>query len=492
MELYVSEFSKYIITLLIALYTYECFAVFRFSEEDRRRGIYTRQNLLMFAIHFTCFLVICFETGDILYLFFYAFQQVILYAAIVLYRMLYPKANRLVVNNMCMLLSISFVMLTRLSYGKALRQFIIVAVSLAVALVIPYFVHKFKFLKNLKWVYGIVGIAALSVVLILGQTTYGSKLSYSIAGVTFQPSEFVKILFVFFVASALYKASGFLEVLITAAVAGAHVIILVLSKDLGSALIFFVVYVLMVFIATRNYLYLLAGAVGGSAAAYAAYLVFAHVQVRVQAWKDPWSVIDSAGYQITQSLFAISRGGWFGLGLFKGTPESIPFVEADFIFSAIAEELGIIFAVCLILICVSCFIMFMNIAVRLNDKFYQLTAFGLGVIYIFQVFLTIGGGTKFIPLTGVTLPLISYGGTSVLTTLIMFSIIEGLYIIKQEEMQKQRLLQQKRQPRGKRRKSPRAEKGFGREEASPLEETSPFDEEEGNEAEGSSEEFEER
>ena len=126
MELYVSEFSKYIIALLITLYTYECFAVFRYEDEERRNGIYTRQNILMFAFHFSCFLVICFETGDITYLFFYAFQQIVLYAAIVLYRMLYPKANRLVINNMCMLLSISFVILTRLNMERAAKQFIIV------------------------------------------------------------------------------------------------------------------------------------------------------------------------------------------------------------------------------------------------------------------------------------------------------------------------------------------------------------------------------
>lgn len=454
MELYVSEFSKYVIALLITLYTYECFAVFRYEDEERRNGIYIRQNLLMFAFHFSSFLVICFETGDITYLFFYAFQEIILYAAIALFRMLYPKTNRLVVNNMCMLLSIGFVILTRLNLKSAVKQFIIVTGSLVIALIIPFFVRKFKFLKNLKWIYALVGIAALSVVMILGQTTYGSKLSYSIAGVTFQPSEFVKILFVFFVASALYKSSGFFEVFTTAVIAAAHVIVLVISKDLGSALIFFIVYVLMVFVATKNLLYLLAGAAGGSLAAYIAYSVFSHVQIRVQAWQDPWSLIDSAGgYQITQSLFAISSGGWFGLGLYKGTPQSIPVVEADFIFSAIAEELGIIFAVCLILICVSCFIMFMNISVRLNDKFYQLTAFGLGVTYIFQVFLTIGGGTKFIPLTGVTLPLISYGGSSVLTTLIMFSIIEGLYMIKQDEGELAKKKRKKKQSSRKRRKA---------------------------------------
>ena len=211
MELYISECSKYVITLLIALYTYECFAVFRFEEEGRRSGIYTRQNILMFAVHFSCFTVICFETGELMYLFFYAFQQIILYAAVVLFRLLYPKSNRLLINNMCMLLSVSFVILTRLSYEKAIKQFIIVTGSLVVAFIIPFFVNKFKFLRGLKWIYALTGILALSVVLILGQTTYGSKLSYSIFGITFQPSEFVKILFVFYVASALYKASGFFD-----------------------------------------------------------------------------------------------------------------------------------------------------------------------------------------------------------------------------------------------------------------------------------------
>lgn len=459
MELYVSEFSKYVITLLIALYTYESFAVFRKKQESDRNGIYTRQNILMFGLHFSCFIVICFETGDITYLFFYAFQQIVLYATVILFRMLYPKTNRLLVNNMCMLLTVGFVILTRLSLGKAIRQFIIVMISLVIALVIPFFVSRFRFLKEWKWIYAAAGIVALGIVLVLGQTTYGSKLSYTIAGLTFQPSEFVKIIFVFFVASALYKAAGFFEVFTTAVIAAAHVIILVCSKDLGSALIFFVVYVLMVVVSSRNWLYLLAGVSGGSVAAYLAYRVFPHIQVRVQAFKDPWSVIDSTGYQITQSLFAITSGGWFGLGLFKGTPESIPFVEADFIFSAIAEELGLLFALCVILICVSSFVMFMNISMNLKDKFYQLTAFGLGVTYIFQVFLTIGGGCKFIPLTGVTLPFISYGGSSVLTTLIMFSITEGLSMIQEEEAEEEkhrrkRIRQKKKKQAGRKKDRP--------------------------------------
>ena len=122
LEIYVSEFSRYVIVLLMLLYTYESFAVFRYHEEERRKGIYTRQSLLLFAFHFSCFVTICFETGDINYLFFYAFQQIMLYAFTVLYRMLYPKSNRLVSNNMCMMLCIGFVILTRLDMSKAIKQ----------------------------------------------------------------------------------------------------------------------------------------------------------------------------------------------------------------------------------------------------------------------------------------------------------------------------------------------------------------------------------
>lgn len=278
------------------------------------------------------------------------------------------------------------------------------------------------------WVYGGVGIVALGAVLVLGAVTHGAKLSFSILGVSFQPSEFIKIVFAFFIASLLCRSRSFWNVALSAVLAGAHVIILVLSKDLGSALIYFVAYVVMVYIATGQKWYLLAGLSGGSGAAYLSFRIFSHVQVRVQAWRDPWSVIDREGYQITQSLFAIGCGGLFGLGLCQGSPSSIPFVTTDFIFSAIAEEMGILFSLCLILVYISCFVMFMQIAISIKDDFYRLTVAGLGVTYLFQIFLTIGGGIKFIPLTGVTLPLISYGGSSVLSTIMMFSVIQGLYL----------------------------------------------------------------
>lgn len=433
MALVISDLSKYVLAIIIAIYTLECFAVFRHHSEADRNGIYIRQIICMFLVHFIGFAAICLETGDMNYIIFYGFQQILLFATIALFRVIYPEANRLIINNMCMLLAIGFVILTRLNYAKALKQFKIVTVSLIIGLLVPYLIKKLKFLKKLTWLYGIIGILALALVAVLGPVTHGSKLSYSIGGYTFQPSEFVKIIFVFFVAGMLAASKDFLQIVIASLAAAIHIIILVLSKDLGSALIFFVAYVAMVFIATHNYFYLFMGLIAGGAASVVAYHLFFHVRVRVQAWLDPFTYIDGSGYQISQSLFAIGTGGWFGMGLYQGDPVSIPYVEEDSVFSAIAEEMGVIFALCLILICISCFIMFMNISMRIREEFYRYIAVGLSVMYIFQIFLTIGGGTKFIPLTGVTLPLISYGGSSVLTTIMMFSIIQGLYGVKSLE-----------------------------------------------------------
>ncbi|MBP5299319.1 MAG: FtsW/RodA/SpoVE family cell cycle protein, partial [Lachnospiraceae bacterium] len=236
-----------------------------------------------------------------------------------------------------------------------------------------------------------------------------------------------------YVAASLYESTSFFNIVFTTVFAALHVIILVVSKDLGSALIFLIAYLFMVFVATKNYLYLLLGIGGGIGSAVVAYHYFKHVQVRVQAWLDPWTYIDNQGYQVTQSLFGVGSGSWFGMGLMSGNPDTIPYVEMDSVFSAICEEMGVIFGIMLILICISCFIMMMNMALLIKDNFYRYVSYGLGVIYIFQVFLTIGGSIKFIPLTGVTLPLVSYGGSSVMSTLIMFYIVQGLYLIRQKE-----------------------------------------------------------
>ena len=177
----------------------------------------------------------------------------------------------------------------------------------------------------------------------------------------------MKIIFVFFVAASLHYSKEFKNVVVTTAIAAAHVLVLVVSTDLGAALIFFVVYLVMLYVATRQPLYAVAGLGAGSLAAVAAYHLFSHIRVRVEAWQDPIGTYSGSGYQVAQSLFAIGMGGWFGSGLFQGQPDTIPVAETDFIFSAITEEMGVIYALCLILICVSCYVMFLNIAIELQN-----------------------------------------------------------------------------------------------------------------------------
>ena len=281
--------------------------------------------------------------------------------------------------------------------------------------------------------YAVVGIAALAVVAVAGATSYGAKLSISIGGISIQPSEFVKILYVFFIACMMYKKNDIRQIMITSVVSAFFVLTLVASRDLGGALLFFFTYLVMIYAATQKWYYFAGGLGFLTIAALGGNMFFSHVQNRVLAWKDPLSVIDKEGYQVCQSLFAIGTGGWFGLGLNQGLPNKIPVVEKDFVFSAISEEMGGIFAICIIMVCISCFLMIFNVSMQMKDDFYRLIALGLGSIYALQVFLTIGGVTKFIPSTGVTLPLVSYGGSSLLSTMIIFGVIQGLYILQSEQ-----------------------------------------------------------
>ncbi len=427
------QFSRYAILILMAIYTMQSFLVFGKKDEEDKEFLFLQQNLMMFMIHFIAFVVMYLEMEEQELLFFYGAQFIYLAATLVFFRNLYPRASKLVVNHMCMLITIGFIMLTRLSYEQSLKQFKIVAASTAVALIVPVIIRKVRILTRWTWLYAAAGIGLLGIVAVAANETYGSKLGFSFGGISIQPSEFVKIIFVFAIAGMLGKAKRFLDIVIATAVAALHVLILVYSTDLGSALIFFITYLVMLYVATRNCLYLFAGLGAGSVAAVGAYYLFSHVRVRVQIWQDPFMDYANKGYQVAQSLFSIAAGGWFGTGLFQGTPDNIPIVEQDFMFAAIAEELGGIFAICLILICMSCYIMFVNIAMRLSNRFYRLVALGLGTMYAVQVFLTVGGAMKFIPMTGVTLPLISYGGSSMLSTVLMFSIIQGLYILREDE-----------------------------------------------------------
>lgn len=427
------EVAKYLMIFLIMIYTYLNFRYFRYRDPWRQERTCRFQIVMVFLLHFTAYVVLYLKSEDDRVVLLYLAETVFFAAYISLYRLFYRKRSGILISNVCMLLSVGFIILTRLSFDRAVRQFLIVALAALVTLPVPLVVERVWLLAGIPWIYGWGGLSLLILVWIIGNNSFGAQLSVNIAGVAFQPSEFVKITFVFFAASMFYRSTDLKTVMQTTAMAAAHVLVLVLSKDLGSALIFFVTYLAMLFVATTNWLYLLAGLLSGCGASVLAYRLFSHVQTRVAAWRDPWADIDNRGYQITQSLFAIGTGGWFGMGLYQGMPYKIPVVEKDFAFAAVSEELGGIFALCILMICVGCFLQFMMIAGKLQAMFYKLIAFGLGMVYIVQVFLTVGGVIKFIPSTGVTLPFISYGGSSVFSMFILFGVIQGLYILKKDD-----------------------------------------------------------
>lgn len=426
--------SKYILAILAASYAMKCFTVFSDRHEYDRGSVYTTQNVLMFLIHFICYLIIYLMTKDMKMLYFYGTQFVLFIVTLIIYGTVYKNASRLIVNNMCYLLMVGFVILTRLDFDMAVRQFIIAVAAACVSLVIPAFMLRVRMVDKWGTFLGVLGFLMIASVFVLGQSMYGATNWISIGGFSLQPSELAKIVFVFFVAAMLARDTSFKRIVITTAVAAAYVLMLVVQKDLGAALIFFVTYLVMLYVATHQLRYMLLGLGAGAGAAVVAYKLFDHVKTRVVAWSDPWGNYDDAGYQIAQSLFAIGTGGWFGMGLFKGKPDTIPVVVSDFVFSAIAEEMGALFSICLILVYFSCFLMFINISLQLVKPFYKLVAMGLSTSYGIQLFLCIGGVTKLIPHTGVTMPLISYGGSSVLSTIIIFAVIQGLYLLRQREV----------------------------------------------------------
>ncbi len=417
---------KYVNIVLICLYAIFSFKATGNIDESQKRKYGIIQNLCNYFI-----LTFSFST---IYLTTYEDKIIIIYFIILVYfiilksilRILYTNYNISLINNMIFFLTIGFLLLIRLSYTKFINQFSICIIISFIAFVVPKIIEKTVGFRKYGYFYAILGILALGVVLLFGTYVNGAKLNLTIGPFSIQPSEFVKLSYVLFLASVLSKKANFSNIISSGIIAAIHVGILVLSKDLGTALIFCIVYIFIVYIASGKSFYLFGGLLIGSGAVIVAYKLFDHVATRVDAFINPWPLIDDKGYQITQSLFAIATGGNFGMGIYQGMPETIPVVEEDFIFSAICEEYGVLFGIGLILVIISTFIMLIKIAFSCKDNFYKLTVAGFAVLYVFQVFLTIGGAIKFIPSTGVTLPFISYGRSSIVAMYLMFFASVGI------------------------------------------------------------------
>ena len=308
------QLSKYLITLLMVLFTVQSFLALRERDEEERSYILGKQILMILLMDFICFFVMYLQEREFYIIRMFLYTLAYLLGVQAAYRILFRKASMILLNNMCMMLCIGLIILTRLRASSAQTQFKIIVISTVLSFIAIVIIRKVKILKDLTWLYGIAGIMMIGAVLLLAVRTGGAQLSIQFGGedgFTFQFSEFVKITLVFFMAGMLREDNSFRKVVITTVVAAVHVLILVASTDLGTALVYFVAYVVVIYLATRKAVYPLLGLGGMAIACVAAYFLFSHVRTRVLVWRDPFQNYD-AGYQVIQALFGLASGGWFG------------------------------------------------------------------------------------------------------------------------------------------------------------------------------------
>lgn len=395
-------------------------------------GAVSKQRRMIILMHVTAFLILAYQPN--MYLFDPKVLLVggggLLFLLLSMYGLehFYYEGCPLIWTGMLFLLDTGLIMLQRIKPTLAVRQLIWMTVGVLLMLCIPFVLRLIPRFEVFEWVYIILSYALILSTLLFGSAKNGSVNWLKIGSITFQPSEVVKFLYIFYLASVFRKKIEFRELLITGGLSAGIVLLLVLQKDLGSALIFFLTYMILLYISTSNVFLFFLGMGGATGAAMVAYKLFSHVRVRVSAWKNPWADIDHGGYQIVNSLFALTTWGLFGSGLTKGMPRSIPVVESDFIFAAICEEFGIIFG--LGIICIFIMILFRGVMAALycERRYYSLLAMGTIIVFAIQSFLIIGGVIKMIPLTGVTLPFVSYGGSSVLVSILLLGLLQWVNV----------------------------------------------------------------
>lgn len=370
-----------------------------------------------------------------------------------------------------MLTSLGIIMLYRLNPSYGFKQIRIYGLG-----VVLYFLSYalFRFIKNWdKYIYFYIGfnILLFLATIILGISVKGATNWINIGGFSFQPAEIIKISFVFFIAayyklrlnsketkditeteeesfskdisndipgdyvgSIKSKEYNLLDknnlhiknVYVFLALVYMHIFFLLLQRELGISMLFYIVFLSIFYIYEEDYKLLLYNLGAALGIGILSYFTMSHVKVRLTTWINPWADISGKGYQITQSLFAITAGGFFGTGLGLGSPKYIPEVHTDFIFSAICEELGVFGGMAVVLLYFILTYRGFKIALTIREPFRKIVALGITLIYGYQTFIIVGGVIKLIPLTGVTLPFISYGGTSLISAFIAFGILQAI------------------------------------------------------------------
>lgn len=345
-----------------------------------------------------------------------------------------------------------------LLYGQDPALFILACFITELGLIMLYRINPAVFLKQINWFalgvlafilssivikywvklqinplyFFVITIILLVIPLVFGVEKGGSRSWIQLAGYSFQPSELAKITFVLFLAGRL-KDGRIDKVLWLTGEVLAAVGLLALARDLGGAMLFYLTALAMVFAATSRWDLTAAGLAVSGVAAVLGYYLFGHVRVRVEAWLNPWQDVPGRGYQIVQSLFAIAQGGFFGTGLGLGHPEYIPAVTTDFIFSGFSEEFGFLGAAALIIVYFLLVYRGIKISLTVRDSFLALVALGISTLFGLQIFTIIGGVIKLIPMTGVTLPFMSYGGSSMVMSFISLGILNGIRLNERRE-----------------------------------------------------------
>ena len=354
-------------------------------------------------------------------------------------RWLAPAADPAILPIVFALSGIGIAELTRLAPDLAVSQVMWLFLSVAAMVAVLWVVRNLDALARYKYTLGLVGVVLLLLPAVIGTEVGGAKLWIFLGGFGFQPGEFAKILIVLFLAFYLATNRGALSasmhrfgplklprfrmLLPLLVVWGISLLLVVVEKDLGSALLFFVFFVVMLYVSTGRASYVVVSlgllAIGGTAC----YFLFGHVQNRVNIWLDPWSAASGGGYQIVQSLYSLADGGLVGTGIGKGLSTLIPVVESDFIFSAIGEEMGLLGASAVLVLFLLLCVRGLATAARAKSDSSAFAAVGLTCALSFQAFLIVGGVTKLLPLTGVTLPFMSQGGTSLLSSFLVVGLL---------------------------------------------------------------------
>jgi cell division protein FtsW (lipid II flippase) len=366
---------------------------------------------------------------------------VLLLGAHIANRRLAPAADPLLLPLAALLNGIGYVFIARLDQDLAALQAVWTAVSILGYVATLVVIRDIRVLQRYRYTFGLIGVMLLVMPLlpVIGREYFGSRIWVSIGPVNFQPGEFAKIALAIFFAGYLTERRELLGIATfrigpinipdpkhfgpILVATGFTLIVMVFERDLGSALLFFVLFIVMLWVATGRGAYVAVGAFLFSGAAYLAWTQFSHVQARVSIWIDPWKDPDGAGYQVIQAAYAMAWGGTTGTGPGLGVAGRIPADESDFIFAIIGEELGLLGTTAVLCAFLLLAGSGLRIARRSQEGFPALLTIGLTALIAFQAFIIIAGVIRLLPLTGVTLPFVSYGGSSLVANYMLLALL---------------------------------------------------------------------